>query len=463
MQHFSDAHRPDVRKPVATVALHDLLVLGYRLGLDWTDVDPRGEKLTAQDDFGNDISAFRIMGLGLAVQFRHTVKQNPLELSLSDSNTSAQKFPHELMVPNFQADKLAFGVIPGDSRLGFDDIILASEEDCLAYVATLDKDLRETLQNNLKNHRSRTGIDQIMPLISPCLLLHSCKTTNVRRPNEWCHQGVLFVMEGYVMYRNTIQEWITKESTSKSRRNTIKWIQDHWSFLKEKLRKPFVWAAFIDQTDPAMRSKLTVRVHAQCTTKLNEMTDTFYQKLNQGLEKSNEADNQKYHPLRNSKRLMQVMLRFHMRRALRLRERAEALSEEKKVRVPGDVRFPQAQVWCDSKSPSLFSFSEHSLVVSELILMIAVMAIHMREVDVLAKDVIQHVVTNEALDLEHKQGKVFEELVEILGNIWLVWIFRALVFNRSCSFVTPRRAGGGKQYSMIPAEWLDSTLPVHIT
>ena len=99
------------------------------------------------------------------------------------------------------------------------------------------------------------------------------------------------------------------------------------------------------------------------------------------------------------------------------------------------------------------------------------MAIQMREVDDLATDIVEQILrhkqvlsnnkNNKAPNLEAEQRK---ELVEITGNIWLVWVFRALVFNRSCSFVMPRRVeAGGKEYNMISPQWLHSQLRVQIT
>ena len=92
------------------------------------------------------------------------------------------------------------------------------------------------------------------------------------------------------------------------------------------------------------------------------------------------------------------------------------------------------------------------------------MNIQLREIDLLSHEVVRHILSREeGPALERDDPKLFAELVEITGNAWLIWTFRALVFNRSCEFVTPRRAGaGGKQYSLIPAQWLYSQIPVHI-
>ena len=64
--------------------------------------------------------------------------------------------------------------------------------------------------------------------------------------------------------------------------------------------------------------------------------------------------------------------------------------------------------------------------------------------------------------LEEKARPDFDAVVELVEDIWLIWIFRAFVFNRSCEFIVPRRAIGGKPFNLIPSQWLYSQLPVHI-
>lgn len=96
------------------------------------------------------------------------------------------------------------------------------------------------------------------------------------------------------------------------------------------------------------------------------------------------------------------------------------------------------------------------------------MHLQIQDNDDLAKEVIRHVASGEdgpRLErLERQKPEFYSELMEMIGNIWLIWIFRALVFNRSCEFIVPRRTGsGGKDYSLIPAKWLDSQIPVHIS
>lgn len=61
--------------------------------------------------------------------------------------------------------------------------------------------------------------------------------------------------------------------------------------------------------------------------------------------------------------------------------------------------------------------------------------------------------------LESKLPDAIGELIDRAEIAWLIWIFRAMVFNRSVIFVEH----GTKARPLIPAKWLGSQLPVHIS
>lgn len=87
------------------------------------------------------------------------------------------------------------------------------------------------------------------------------------------------------------------------------------------------------------------------------------------------------------------------------------------------------------------------------------------DLDDLCKEVIRYLVGRERYATIVKEDPGFhEELIDETRQAWLIWIFRALVFNRSASFEEPRRSGsGGRPYKLISANWLYSQIPVHIS
>lgn len=335
-------------KPFAVIDLHDLLILGHRLGLDWASVDPLGDdvKLTAQDDYGNDITGSSIRGLGLVVQFRHDSGLSELDKPSRPGRRERKVFSLEhIMVPSAEADKLAFGIIPGDRRLELDDVLVATREDCLEYVSTLDenqenlpRDARELLQRSFDTlDNTKTGLDQLMPLISPCLVLPGCQTTNVRKPNDWCQIGILEVMEAFIVFRERIKTMAEAQETSSDRKAAIVWIQGHWKYLADTFG-PFVWAAMRLHGNKAKLSTETAKVHNECTERLEGMMKKFLQTVAKHCRGERPP----------GVKPMQTMLRFHIWRALRLREQAAAL-ERSQINTYG-LPFQDAPMFCGSKS-----------------------------------------------------------------------------------------------------------------
>jgi hypothetical protein len=340
-------------KPFATISLHDLLVLGHRLGLDWTEVDPNNDKLVAQDDFGNDLSAHRVRGLGLVVQYSHDSGRSQLDRAQDKSRLTTAFRIENLMVPSSAADKLAFGIIPGDTRLHFDDTLVATREDCLNFAASLTERIdakrnpKESLERSFQaNDFTKSGLDQLMPLISPVLVLPGCRTNTARRPNGRSHVGVLEVMEGFVVFEHRLQDMQKDADVSSLKKKRIKWILDKWVHLEKELHKPFRWAAFRDQTDKARLSTEIANAHEECTSTLEPWSHEFLEDID-GYLLGRHSRNKRV----IDRRPMNTLLRFHLLRAFELRERAQKL-DRAKVETYG-LTFPDAPMFCGSR----FSFT----------------------------------------------------------------------------------------------------------
>lgn len=93
------------------------------------------------------------------------------------------------------------------------------------------------------------------------------------------------------------------------------------------------------------------------------------------------------------------------------------------------------------------------------------MHIQIDEVDQLSDEVVTQVLGHEdARKMRDGHKNEFDELIDSVASAWYMMIFRALIFNRSATFVEPRRPGaGGRPYNLIPAQWLYSQIPVHIS
>ncbi|KUI71859.1 hypothetical protein VM1G_07480 [Cytospora mali] len=437
---------PEIVKPFATISLHDLLILCHRLQLDWTEVNPMEGKLTAQDDYGNDVSSYSVRGLGLMIQFRHDTGRSEISRTLKPGIGRVKQYePEDMMIPSSNADKLAFGIIPGDTRLGLDDVVVARNEDCLNYVFSLYDDVidgqqkaRGLLQRGFNGDITKSGIDQLVPLISPCMVLPNCKTIQARLPNRYCQIGVLEVMEGYVVFNNRITNLLDSKSLRPQRIEVLEIIMRHWREIKEEVG-PWAPANVRNIADKAKLSTTMARVHESCTSWLENWSSEFLEKVDEA-HKMVWARKTPYARPRDQRPVHDLM-RFHLLRAFELREKARQRLQEK-----GHV-------------------DTYGLNWNESPIFSAMMHIQIDEVGELAREIVAHILGNQDThNLQDQHGEQLDGLIESVASAWFMMIFRALVFNRSVTFIEPRRPGaGGRPYNLIPAQWLYSQIPVHIS
>lgn len=82
------------------------------------------------------------------------------------------------------------------------------------------------------------------------------------------------------------------------------------------------------------------------------------------------------------------------------------------------------------------------------------------DIEAICEDTIRAVIGREQCSrLENEHLDTYKDLVDSAGTTCLVWIFRAMVFNRSAIFYEH----GPKGRPLIPAKWLYSKIPVHIS
>ena len=283
------------------------------------------------------------------VHFQHDSGRSKLFMSDAKNDTGMAFRKDYLFVPSAEADKLAFGVVPGDTQLELEDVHVAEPEHCIEYISKLSRDIdkqqsnaAEQLDRSFKQSQfRRSGFDQLMPLMSPCLLLPGCKTTMVRQPNAWSHVGILEVMEGFVVFRERTGKMKTDEKTSHGCKETIDWIQARWTHLKNSFM-PFAWAAFREHADKARLSTETSKVHHECTAELIAWMKSVPKKVADWAGSRDEPEQLA------RRRPMDAMLRFHMLRAVALRERAEKL-DLTRTETYG-MTFPEAPIFCASTS-----------------------------------------------------------------------------------------------------------------
>ncbi|KAH8430625.1 uncharacterized protein LDX57_008288 [Aspergillus melleus] len=423
---------PEALRPFASISLGDLLAIGHRIGLDWTAVDPLQGILQAQDDNGNIISSSDIRGLGTLITFFHDERDR--------GNQSA--YTNAFMpIPTTAADKLAFGIIPGDQRLGLNDVLATTDSDCLDYIASLDPEARRIMNNSFKTpDPHKTGFDQLMSLISPCLLLPNCRLIRVRLPHRTAVYGALYVMEAYVVFRERVKEIIASTSISAASpdlQDNAKWIWDRWQEIANEIHGAFEPAIIVEKADPVILAATMSRVHNQCTARLEVWTKTFLQDIDDVLEQveSNYRPSPDRQPVRE-------LVRVHMLQANKIWGSAtDHIAQGKAAKMYGleKMGWPEGPIYCQMINHQLDNAPP------------------------IAKEVVRRVISPSRIhqiETSPLRPKI-QDFEESVKAAWYILNFRALIFNRSHIFQNPARAGG-RPYKLIPAEWCNSKMPIYI-
>lgn len=255
-------------------------------------------------------------------------------------------------IPTTAADKLAFGIIPGDQRLGLNDVLATTDSDCLDYIASLDPEARQIMNRSFKTpdpHKS--GFDQLMSLISPCLLLPNCRLIRVRLPHRTAVYGILYVMEGYVVFREHIKK-IKDSASSLEVQENATWIWERWQETRKKIHGAFEPAIIVDKADPVILAETMSGIHNECTTRLEAWIKKFLQDIDDVL--SQVESNYRPPPDRQPVR---ELVRSHMLQAIKIwGPAADHISHKKPVEMHGleKMGWPEGPIYCQStQSPSL--------------------------------------------------------------------------------------------------------------
>ncbi|KAL3422755.1 modin [Phlyctema vagabunda] len=403
---------PDVIRPFASATLGDMLVIVHRLGMKWLEIRPSVGILRAEGENGMSISSIMVHGLGVLIYFAHDDVGK-----LYEGNLWEYEVWKGLYIPHNDADKLAFGIIPGDRRLGLPDFKVGTDEDVLKVMSSFDqsqgkKHVRRLRWETENQHFVKYGgFGELLSIIAPWILTPGCSITRVPRPSHWIY-GPLLQAEGDVVFKERVQQFIGEQFASNRKYPKVQWIHDSLCLLQERHGR---WDFEISRNTtntPSPAYDATLReLHVQCTDYLVEFNEI-------GRDRVGKTD-------RLSSNIFEL-LRRHMCRAVAAFE--EANQRVKENRAEGDRygwNYKDSQVLCE------------------------VMHIHVNEVAQLAQDLID-------AGVRGPQGDVEDIRVEII-EAWFVMIFRALLWNRSVSY-----NHAWSQEQVIPSRYWRSQIPVYI-
>lgn len=138
---------PEVVRPLAVVGVSDIAIMVRRLGMLWQQFDLLEGHMRAEGN-GFTVTSTSVRSIGIVLQF---VVSDPLP----DDYDMEQV--HELYIPSEAADKMGFGIVPGQAGLNIPDYKLGTEAQVLATVREIDP-TRKTLGTLERYVRYRKGL-----------------------------------------------------------------------------------------------------------------------------------------------------------------------------------------------------------------------------------------------------------------------------------------------------------------
>ena len=119
---------PEVVRPLAVVSVSDIAIMARRLGVLWKQFDPLEGNMRAEGN-GFTITSTFVRSMGIVLQIG---VNDPL------SNEYDREQIHELYIPSEAADKMGFGIVPGQVGLNIPDYKLGTEAQVLATAKEID-------------------------------------------------------------------------------------------------------------------------------------------------------------------------------------------------------------------------------------------------------------------------------------------------------------------------------------
>ena len=188
---------PEVVRPLASVTICDIAVMARRLGLIWKQFEPLEGNLRAEGNGHTIIStAVRSMGTVLQIGIKDFLP----------TGDPAEEF-NELYIPCEAADKMGFGLVPGEISLGVPDYKLGTEEEVLATLRTVVDPSREaarTVKGLLEANPGWTpGISDIIGFAAPMIRQPHSSIVRVPQPAGYA-VGLTQQQEGFVVFHKRL-------------------------------------------------------------------------------------------------------------------------------------------------------------------------------------------------------------------------------------------------------------------
>lgn len=148
---------PEIVRPVAVTTIANIAIIALRLGMRWIDFNPEDNKMRAEGN-GHVLNSTVVRSIGIILQY----------MNVGDSRSVSQR---ELYIPSYQADMMAFGILPCSDLMDSPPFRIGSMKEILAVMSQFDatgaarKKVRDTNEVGGKPF----GFSDIIPMAAPMI------------------------------------------------------------------------------------------------------------------------------------------------------------------------------------------------------------------------------------------------------------------------------------------------------
>lgn len=170
-----DLMPPDVVRPFATTTASDIAILACRMGVKWKDFRPTDGIMEGEGE-GHIFSSTRVRGLGTVLSYARLFGSDDKEASPRDPEGGDPG--QEIVCPKLRfvwtpaADKLWFGIVPGNPDLKLPDYRIGTTEEIFAALWKIDPEGKavESFENMQKFQAGYLhGFCDIVPMVAAWL------------------------------------------------------------------------------------------------------------------------------------------------------------------------------------------------------------------------------------------------------------------------------------------------------
>ena len=194
---------PEVVRPLASVTICDIAVMARRLGMIWKQFEPLEGNLRAEGN-GHTITSTAVRSMGTVLQIG--VKD------FLPSGDPAGDF-NELYIPSEAADKMGFGLVPGEASLGVSDYKLGTEQEVLATLRNVvdpSRKAADTVKGLLEANPGWTpGISDIIGFAAPMIRQLHSSIVRVPQPAGYA-VGLTQQQEGFVVFHKRLLDLVAE-------------------------------------------------------------------------------------------------------------------------------------------------------------------------------------------------------------------------------------------------------------